>query len=837
MNNCSGHSLFGTKSRDRSRELCLPFERLRFKMGNIRWIGTLAFATVVQSAFAGSVHGVLVSADGTPIAKAHLETTYVKASDPRDRVEVTYAGDTGTDGSFTLPDLPEDPTAAAPIPLMVHLPDGSLTIASLESDGQKIVPTPQSALTLKTAAPDGKPQAGVNIVVTAVSWSRPGRDHHYYALFRPTTSGWTRRTDSTGSLVFKGLPGKAAVDFRAEAPGYVLTQRRATLLAQGSCSDTFAMMGAAVLTGRVLAEGKPVPGLKVRAYCNDPWDPKSIGWSQTHQDEATTDAAGRYRLTQAPTGKVQLELDLGSLASEWATKNYADLKVSKGQEISELNFALDKGVVVRGHVLTTEGRKPVAQAEVFVTVGRDVNVTVTTDASGAFQARVPAGQLYVAVQNVKGERVPQNPVWETMDAEHNPPLDLRVPDASVLPPIPHLSGIVQTPDGKPVAGALVENLKNPGSVRTDATGHFQFPEAINPTSVIVASTQDAVTGTPILITDQSSVTLSLYAKPVSIEGTLVGEDGKPLPGVDVTFCGQYSRGVSRFSNTTTDAKGVYRIQHEYLLDTYFTWMKKNGYGSATQQNFHLSSGESKRFEPMTMVPADGVIEGHVLQLNGKPAVHAYVTAQTQESEGVFTDEKGYFRLTNVSRGKHWIAAGSQNSLWKPEEASTGDKYALIYLPPPPKDAPGAVMENRTGQDAPTLHIDQWVGGQKLDVASLKGKVVVIDFWAIWCHPCVEDLPKVEALAKKYEGKGVVVVGVHAPGTALKDVTAFIKKQGLTYFIGMDPKDKSGMGLNHVTFGPTGIPHVVVIDAKGVVQSDSYEIDDAAKVVAKLVDGK
>ena len=64
-----------------------------------------------------------------------------------------------------------------------------------------------------------------------------------------------------------------------------------------------------------------------------------------------------------------------------------------------------------------------------------------------------------------------------------------------------------------------------------------------------------------------------------------------------------------------------------------------------------------------------------------------------------------------------------------------------------------------GKEAPELEVETWVQGKPLKLADLRGKVVLLDFWAVWCEPCIEGFPKLRDWQKKYSDKGLVVIGV------------------------------------------------------------------------------
>ncbi len=78
-------------------------------------------------------------------------------------------------------------------------------------------------------------------------------------------------------------------------------------------------------------------------------------------------------------------------------------------------------------------------------------------------------------------------------------------------------------------------------------------------------------------------------------------------------------------------------------------------------------------------------------------------------------------------------------------------------------------------------------GKKISLADLRGKTVLINFWATWCPPCKAELPDIEALSKQYSSKGLVVVGVSedAGKDLLQNVSNFVSQHGLTYQIVID----------------------------------------------------
>lgn len=86
-------------------------------------------------------------------------------------------------------------------------------------------------------------------------------------------------------------------------------------------------------------------------------------------------------------------------------------------------------------------------------------------------------------------------------------------------------------------------------------------------------------------------------------------------------------------------------------------------------------------------------------------------------------------------------------------------------------------------------ISHWLNSRPLTLASLRGKVVLVDFWTFGCINCVHTLPHVVDLYEKYKDRGLVVIGVHAPEfayeTSTDNVAAAIKRHGIHYPVAQD----------------------------------------------------
>ncbi len=98
--------------------------------------------------------------------------------------------------------------------------------------------------------------------------------------------------------------------------------------------------------------------------------------------------------------------------------------------------------------------------------------------------------------------------------------------------------------------------------------------------------------------------------------------------------------------------------------------------------------------------------------------------------------------------------------------------------------------------------------RKISIAQFRGRVVLIDFWATWCGPCVATIPHLQQLHEKYAKQGLVVIG--QTDKTSRNLQQFIKQKKMTYIISV------GAQLAPREYNITGIPHAVVIGPKGKV---------------------
>jgi cytochrome c biogenesis protein CcmG, thiol:disulfide interchange protein DsbE len=120
-------------------------------------------------------------------------------------------------------------------------------------------------------------------------------------------------------------------------------------------------------------------------------------------------------------------------------------------------------------------------------------------------------------------------------------------------------------------------------------------------------------------------------------------------------------------------------------------------------------------------------------------------------------------------------------------------------------------------------------GKRIDLASLKGKVVLIDFWASWCAPCKQEMPVLERLYQKYKGEGLVIVAVSVDKES-SNITDFLKQVRVSFPIVHD-RDHDVADR----FQPPRMPSSYIVDRKGIVRyvHGGFRSEDAAKLEAEI----
>ncbi len=116
--------------------------------------------------------------------------------------------------------------------------------------------------------------------------------------------------------------------------------------------------------------------------------------------------------------------------------------------------------------------------------------------------------------------------------------------------------------------------------------------------------------------------------------------------------------------------------------------------------------------------------------------------------------------------------------------------------------------------APTFSVKS-SEGKELSLEKLKGKIVLLDFWASWCGPCRQEMPEVKKIWTKYGGDRFVIIGVNLDRT-VEAFESYVTEEGLTWPQYYDAGGRSARIAQ--LYNVPGIPHTVLIDQDGIIRA-------------------
>ncbi len=770
--------------------------------------GSVAVLIAWGSLALGQISGKVVDQQGNPVANAKL--AYITGIDKEE------FGTTGADGRFTFPNLRYRTVVAIETANGLDFAVMSPLIKLHDLGSAKF----------RILLPDGKPAVGVSMNPETIY-----QGHMGFGVSRRLRAQLAKTTDANGECRFDGLPLGASVgvgtfdhrfaDLRDQEPRPVI--------GKDPVLTTVKLQPGAAISGRVLdANGNPVPRVQVNT-----WGPSGSGY-------AFTDSSGDYSIWQLPgagTYKVQVELD--TLKTSWVASAKHGLSPQPGQTLSNEDFKLVRGQRFSGKLTFAGSGKPSAADWISVQeVGSDDQWNDKTDDSGNFSIQLLPGKYQVTA----GQSAPQ-PI--TISDGTDLRLDLVEPEKKT-PKV--LNGTVVDESGKPVFGAtiLCSASQMPGAddIVSDESGHFTIDGGVEPGSEIMAQKGRMVTPQPVTPGPDGQVNLVLHTMPKTfIRGMVYGGE-KPLRGAAVQISRWQTDQVGLdCDHTLTDANGEFSVEEE-LPTKYSVEVKASGFAETSSQNFKLTDPVHDKLV-LRLPIADSFVAGKVVDSKGRPVAGANISDEDTDTRTV-TGKDGRFRLSNVARGKTVVNVDSPKGIAN-EEVPSGKSDVVITLEfandvsgDTPAAAPAAAAEpvvptklDWVGKAAPALDPKCWLNLVNGPVKSLKGHVVILDFWGISCKPCVAELPALNAFQKKYAARGLRVIGWQDSYDKVADVMRFLKKHPLAFPVGVDKGNpKTGGQLFQLL--QVGTPAQVVVGKDGKIALVTQDLQTATDLAIALL---
>lgn len=127
------------------------------------------------------------------------------------------------------------------------------------------------------------------------------------------------------------------------------------------------------------------------------------------------------------------------------------------------------------------------------------------------------------------------------------------------------------------------------------------------------------------------------------------------------------------------------------------------------------------------------------------------------------------------------------------------------------DAPKKSTVAAEKSPAPDVSVISLANGSALKLSDLRGKVVLLNFWATWCPPCREEIPSMMKLNSFMTGKPFQMVAISVDEGGRKDIESFFKESGFSLPTYLDES-----GASTKSYGITGVPESFIIDKQGVL---------------------
>lgn len=317
-----------------------------------------------------------------------------------------------------------------------------------------------------------------------------------------------------------------------------------------------------------------------------------------------------------------------------------------------------------------------------------------------------------------------------------------------------------------------------------------------------------------------------------LHGRVVDENTDPIQGATVKV-GFYSEGGSASSDikATTDSNGQFSVDAPKLSADQKVGLivTREGFGGMDTKPTLVTVGANgiAQADPITLKPGCSV-RVRIVGPDGTPlhgAVVEPLNDYASRTRIARTGPDGECLLTDLASGLMRISAqfGTLSTSTK-IPLDTGENELVILKLRDTSVPPPTQLERKpalaVGTAAPEWTILEWTDGKDRKLSDFRGKVVVLDFWGVWCGPCIHAIPAMKELHDRYQDRDVVFLGIHTAGTDMTVVKRLLKQQEWETVVGLDAGDDIVTGETVQRYAIQGYPSVVVVNRDGTVGFNS-----------------
>lgn len=549
--------------------------------------------------------------------------------------------------------------------------------------------------------------------------------------------------------------------------------------------------------------GSGLAGVVIEVYAAD-----SHGVERKLITRGKTDKLGDFRLKDKapPDGDIIVTLSKPLYATIERT-----IRFSEDELPPYLAETLNGNLILAGRVLADEGEAPIAEADVtYSSLANDWHTA--SDEEGRFTFRgIPPGKGLLVVQAQGFGRQPQT----VNDLEDFGEIIVT------LKPQRRVEFKVTDDQGKPIEGVNVECYDQPHDDRrfgeTDAQGRISF-DGLNADAaklLILLSHEDHVSSPgfdrDVVLPKERLFSTHDLTMPQAgrIEG-MVREamSNEPLHGARIMTGAEYTDLSPRDWSTY---QGKYTIVG---VPTGMTTVTVHYAGYAPElSNIEVKPGETTSLD--FTLKHGAAIEGWVKDEANEPIAGVQVDATKWRERSTLalramTDQEGHFIMEDAPHDEFEVIVRARGYEMKKGTLVAGmDTPPTFRLTDAAEPARGAGKLG-IGEQAPSVKLTS-LKGKTFDIGEMKGKTILLDFWATWCGPCVQELPN---LAKAYEKfssrKDFVMIGVSLDDD-LATLRSFLKKRKIKW-----PQVNDDGGANEAArrYGVEGLPSMFIIGPDG-----------------------
>ena len=465
-----------------------------------------------------------------------------------------------------------------------------------------------------------------------------------------------------------------------------------------------------------------------------------------------------------------------------------------------------------------------------------------TDAVGTYQMRVPPGEQYVYVMQLSQKsRILTVADGDTATADFQIPTPGK--ESKTL-------GRITNEKGEPVPNALVDVVFDGSDPRlglqhvtADSQGRFSVVRPPESDAVtILAHTASLGSSAPVVTKTSEEVTITIKPHQLaSVKGAVSDSAGKPMSGASIQVFMSIGNRGDEVMQVKSGADGRFLVPNLFPGCEYTVWIKAPGFGEVHLDPFTPLADEVIDLKSFSLPRADSFLGGLVKDDQGSIVPGATVGIMDMSVFPVTTDSNGKFMFSGIPKGTHRMYAerGRMHTDFELTAGKGGQVVVLrsqpeLGLPVVMEDTPEPAPKLKLGSVALDLDTTTWQNSKPLKMAELRGKIVVLDFWGIWCKPCVAALSGVEKLAKRFGGK-VVVIGIHDSTGVPSKMAALAKAKGLTYALTIDQKTPNQTpGVTAMKYHVGGFPFLIIIDKKGKIVATPPNPERATTMIAHLL---